>query len=162
MIQSEVLRYRFIDGHKQVWLIDLMYGVLGVSRSGFYDWAGRDPSWRAQANVLLNGRIHDIFLRHRQRYGSPRIVDELRDEGIACSENRVARRMRILELKAIQARKFKVTTDSNHTKPVARDLIEQDFAATAPNQKWCSDITYVCTNRCGCPGVRRRGHAQVP
>lgn len=140
------MRYRFIDGHKKVWPIDLMCGVLGVSRSGFYDWARRGPSRRAQANVLLDGRIHDIFSRHRQRYGSPRIVDELRDEGIACSENRVARRMRVLELKAIQARKFKVTTDSNHTKPVAPDLIKQDFTSTAPNQKWCSDITYVWTD----------------
>ena len=140
------MRYRFIDGHKKVWPIHLMCDVLSVSRSGYYDWAGRGPSRRAQANALLDGRIYDIFSRHRQRYGSPRITDDLRDEGIACSENRVARRMRVLELKAIQARKFKVTTDSNHTKPVAPDLIEQNFSASAPNQKWCGDITYVWTD----------------
>ena len=77
----------------------------------------------------------------------PGFTDALHDEGTACSENRVARRMRALGLKAIQAKKFKVTTDSNHAKPVAPDLIEQDFTATAPNQKWSSDITYVWTDQ---------------
>jgi transposase InsO family protein len=140
------MRYRFVDGHKKVWPIHLMCDVLSVSRSGYYDWVSRGPSQRAQANRLLDGRIRDIYARHRQRYGSPRIADELRDGGIACSENRIARRMRLLELKAIQARKFKVTTDSNHSRPVAPDLIDQDFTAQAPNQKWCSDITYVWTD----------------
>jgi hypothetical protein len=59
------MRYRFIDGHKKVWPIDLMCDVLSVSRSGYYDWAGRGPSRRAQANALLDGRIYDIFSRHR-------------------------------------------------------------------------------------------------
>ena len=79
--------------------------------------------------------------------GAPRITDELDDESIECSENRVARRMRVLGLQAIQAKKFKVTTDSNHPHPVAPDLIEQDFSTEAPNQKWASDITYVWTDK---------------
>jgi len=70
----------------------------------------------------------------------------LHDEGIECSENRVARRMRRLGLKAIQAKRFKVTTDSNHSKPIAPDLLEQDFCAAGPNQKWTSDISYVWTD----------------
>ena len=70
----------------------------------------------------------------------------MHDDGIGCSENRVARRMRALGLRAIQAKKFKVTTDSNHSNPVAPDLIEQDFSAAVPNQKWTSDITYVWTD----------------
>ena len=141
------MRYRFIDTHKKAWPINLMCGVLCVSRSGFYHWAGREPSRRAQANRTVDRRIREIFVQHRQRYGAPRITDALHDEGSACSENRVARRMRALGLKAIQAKKFKVTTDSNHSKPVAPDLIEQDFSAAAPNQKWTSDITYVWTDQ---------------
>jgi transposase InsO family protein len=117
-----------------------MCSTLNVSRSGYYDWSGRRPSARAQANQTLDERIQVIFARHRQRYGAPRIVTELQDEGVECSENRVARRMQILELKAVQAKKFKVTTDSNHKKPVAPDLLEQDFSASAMNQKWTSDI----------------------
>ncbi len=74
------------------------------------------------------------------------MTDELHDDGIECSENRVARRMQALGLRAIQAKKFKITTDSNHSKPVAPDLIEQDFSAAAPNEKWVSDISFVWTD----------------
>jgi putative transposase len=141
------MRYRFIDAHKKVWPVNLMCGVLDVSSSGYYDWTKRGPSRRALSNRVLDRRIGEIFSCHRQRYGAPRIADTLRDESIQCSENRVARRMRTLGLRAIQAKKFKVTTDSNHSKPVAADLIEQDFSAQAPNQKWTSDISYVWTDQ---------------
>ena len=140
------MRYRFIDAYKKAWPIILMCGVLNVSRSGFYDWAARGPSRRTQSNRKLDSRIRTIFSRHKQRYGAPRITTDLHDEGVKCSENRVARRMRALGLRAIQAKKFKVTTDSNHTKPVAPDLLEQDFSATATNEKWVSDISYVWTD----------------
>ena len=140
------MRYRFVDEYKKTWPVNLMCSVLSVSRSGYYDWTGRCPSERVQSNRALDRRIGELFACHRQRYGVPRITDALHDEGIECSENRVARRMRALGLKAIQAKKFKVTTDSNHSKPVAPDLIEQDFSAAAPNQKWTSDITYIWTD----------------
>lgn len=140
------MRYRFIDTHKKVWPINLMCGVLDVSRSGFYHWQGRGPSRQAWTNKKLDNRIRELFARHKQRYGAPRLTDDLHDEGIACSENRVARRMRRLGLRAIQAKKFKVTTDSNHSKPVAPDLIEQDFTAGSPNEKWVSDISYIWTD----------------
>ena len=140
------MRYRFIDEHKKAWPVNLMCGALSVSRSGYYDWTGRGPSRREQSNRELDRRIGEIFAHHRQRYGVPRITEALHDEGIDCSENRVARRMQALGLKAIQAKKFKVTTDSNHSKPVAPDLIEQDFSAAAPNQKWTSDISTVWTD----------------
>ena len=140
------MRYRFIDAHKKAWPVNLMSGVLNVSSSGYYDWRGRGLSGRAQSNRELDSRIRKIFSRHQQRYGAPRITTDLHDEGIECSENRVARRMRALGLRAIQAMKFKVTTDSNHSRPVAADLIEQDFHAEAPNEKWVSDISYVWTD----------------
>lgn len=140
------MRYRFIDTHKKAWPVTLMCGVLNVSASGYYDWALRLPSQRDQANQALDQRIKALFVHHRQRYGAPRLADALRDEGFACSENRIARRLGVLEIKAIAAKKFKVTTDSSHNKPVAPDLLEQDFTACAPNQKWTSDITYIWTD----------------
>ena len=140
------MRYRFIDTHKKAWPVNLMCGVLDVSRSSYYHWRTRGPSQQECSNRELDSRIRELFVRHKQRYGAPRITDDLHDEGIACSENRVARRMRALGLKAIQAKKFKVTTDSNHSKSVAPDLIEQDFSAEEPNQKWTSDVTYVWTD----------------
>lgn len=140
------MRYRFIDAQKKAWPVSLMCDVLRVSRSGYYDWTGRSLSQGAQANRKLDQRIRAIFAHHRQRYGVPRVTEVLHDEGSKCSTNRVARRMQALGLKAIQAKKFKVTTDSTHAKPVAPDLIEQDFRAAAPNQKWVSDISYVWTD----------------
>jgi transposase InsO family protein len=139
------MRYRFIEKQQKAWPITLMCGVLGVSRSGYYDWTARDLRQGIRSNIVLDRRIREIFTEHRQRYGAPRITEALHDEGMTCSENRVARRMRALGLEAIQAKKFTVTTDSTHAKPVAPDLIEQDFRAAAPNQKWTSDITYVWT-----------------
>ncbi len=140
------MRYRFIDAHKKVWPITLMCAVLKVSRSGYYEWCDRPPSDRDRANAVLDNEIQAVFEEHRERYGSPRITDELNDRGIACSKNRVARRMQTRGFRAVQRRKFKVTTDSSHDKPVAEDLIEQDFAASEPNEKWVSDITYVWTD----------------
>ncbi|MEO8327104.1 MAG: IS3 family transposase [Nitrospirota bacterium] len=139
------MRYRFVDKHKKAWPVTLMCGVLDISRSGYYDWTGRGLSRHVLSNSKLDKRIREVFTGHRQRDGAPRITDALHDEGLECSENRMARRMRVLGLKAIQAKKFKITTDSNHAKPVAPDLIKQDFNAAAPNQKWTSDITYVWT-----------------
>lgn len=140
------MRYRFIDEHKKVWPVTLMCGVVSVSRSGYYHWSTRVLSHRRLVNVVLDRQIREIFTTHRQRYGTPRITATLHEEGVMCSRNRVARRMGSMGLKAIQAKKFKVTTDSAHGKPVMPDRLEQDFHATAPNQKWTSDITYVWTD----------------
>lgn len=122
-----------------------MCRVLEVSTTGYYDWRNRPPGVRACANQLLDEHIQEVFHQHKSRYGSPRIVDELNDKGISCSENRIARRMQILGLQAVQTKKFKVTTDSEHDKPVAANLLQQDFTAEEPNQKWVSDITYIWT-----------------
>lgn len=140
------MRYRFIDTHKKVWPVNLMCKVLQVARSGYYSWLKRPDGARTVSNRTLDAEIRRIFAEHKQRYGAPRIVDELNDQGIPCSKNRVARRMKVLGLRGIQAKKFKVTTDSNHNKPVAPDLIGQNFTATLPNEKWVSDITYLWTD----------------
>src|SRR5271156_4067274 len=88
-----------------------------------------------------------IFARplHCRTYGSPRMTRELRDDGITIGRHRVARLMRENALKARQRRRFKRTTDSLHAFPVAPNLLNQDFNATGPNQKWGADISYVWT-----------------
>ena len=139
------MRYQFIEKQKKAWPITLMCAVLSVSRSGYYDWAVRDLSDQSRSTQELDTRIQAIFAKHRHRYGAPRITKTLHHEGVRCSENRITRRMRALNLRAIQAKKFKVTTDSQHAKPVAPDLLKQDFCAGTPNQKWTTDITYVWT-----------------
>ena len=140
------MRYRFVDTHKKTWPVRLMCRVLNISTSGYYDWRGRSESAQSRSNRVLDSQIRQIYDEHKQRYGVPRITDELKDRRLRCSENRVARRMQKLGLKGIQAKKFKRTTDSDHDKPAAPDLIEQDFTALAANQKWVSDLTYIWTD----------------
>jgi len=139
------MRYQFIERYKKAWPVDLMCRVLEVSTTGYYDWGKRSPGVCAASNQALDEHIRHVFHQHKGRYGSPRVVDELNDNGITCSENRVARRMQALGLQAVQTKKYKVTTDSEHDKPVAPNLLQQDFTAEGPNRKWVSDITYIWT-----------------
>lgn len=120
--------------------------MFSIDRSGYYAWLKRKPGKRQQANELLDKKIIDIFNVHKGRYGAKRITDELRDGGEMCSKNRVAKRMRHLGLRAKAKKKFKMTTDSKHNLPVAPNLLNRDFYASKPNQKWCGDISYVWTD----------------
>lgn len=120
--------------------------MLSVSRSGYYAWCNHSPSCRAKANAQLDKEIKDIYMENKKRYGSPRITRELKKRSVSCSHTRVERRMKAMGLKAIAKRKFKVTTDSSHHSPVYENILGRDFTATAVNQKWVSDITYIATD----------------
>jgi transposase InsO family protein len=120
--------------------------MFSIERSGYYAWLKRKPGIRAKLNEELDKKIIRIFNKHQSRYGAKRITDELRESGETCSKNRVARRMKHLGLRAKAKKKFKVTTDSKHNLPVAPNLLNRDFTAHAPNQKWCGDISYVWTD----------------
>lgn len=85
-------------------------------------------------------------MKNKQRYGVPRITRALNAQSIQCSHTRIERRMKFMGLKAIAKRKFKVTTDSTHNKPVFKNILNRDFTTTAINQKWMGDITYVATD----------------
>ena len=122
-----------------------MCSVLGVSRSSYYNWLSALPSKREQANKILDEKIKVIYMENRQRYGSPRITRVLQSQSIGCSHTRVERRMKKMGLKAIAKRKFKVTTDSAHNKPLYENILARDFSTSAINQKWVSDITYIFT-----------------
>ncbi|MEJ2376442.1 MAG: IS3 family transposase, partial [Pseudolabrys sp.] len=124
----------------------MMCRCLAVSRSGYYDWRTRPPSARAQANERLTDDIRRIHQEHKGRVGAPRLTRHLREEGQRVGKNRVAGLMRSEGLRAKAARKYKATTNSNHSLPVAPNLLEQDFTAAAANQKWVSDITYIATD----------------
>lgn len=134
-----------IRRHEENHAVALMCRVLDVSRSGYYDWRNRPLSARAQANQRLTADIRRIHQEHKGRVGAPRITRHLREEGQRVGKNRVAHLMSSEGLRAKAARKYKATTNSNHTLPVAPNLLEQDFSAAAPNQKWVSDITYIAT-----------------
>lgn len=126
-----------------------MCRVLGVSRSGYYNWVKRQeepPSTREMANQELAAAIKSAFVRSRNTYGSPRIHAELKSTGTMCSLNRVARLMRKMGIKARKPHLYKVTTtNSKHNYPVAPNTLNRQFWAAGPNEKWVGDITYVKT-----------------
>lgn len=120
--------------------------MLLIERSGYYAWLKCSPGDRAKSNEVLDKKIILIFNQHQSRYGAKRITDELHDVGAAGSKNRVARRMKQLGVRAKAKKKFKITTDSKHHLPVASNVLNRDFTAEAPNQKWYGDISYVWTD----------------
>ncbi|MCK8826569.1 IS3 family transposase [Natroniella acetigena] len=139
------MKYGFIREHRNEFPITRMCQVLGVSRSGYYSWLNRKPSKRKQENYKLKLRIAQIYSESRGSYGSPRIYKQLKKEGFKCNKKRIERLMRVLGLKAIQKRKFRVTTDSNHNLPIKENLLERKFDVTEKNKVWVSDITYIST-----------------
>lgn len=104
------------------------------------------PSQREQANKILDEQIKVIYMQHKHRYGSPRITRALKAQSVFCSHTRVERRMKKMGLKAIATRKFRVTTDSQHSQPVFENILNRDFSTTGINQKWAGDVTYVATD----------------
>jgi putative transposase len=137
--------FPFIEQHKNTWPIRLLCETLGVSFQGFYAWRSRPRSAQQQRRDQLLVEIRAVHGEFKQRYGSPRIHAELRARGLACSENTVASLMRDNVIRAKTARKFRNTTDSNHPLPVADNLLDRQFAAQQPNQRWLGDITYIPT-----------------
>lgn len=122
-----------------------MCKVLDVYRSGYYAWLKRPDSERKHRRRALKKRIHEIFLTSRRLYGSPKITQVLRDEGIRVGQKTVADIMRESGLKSRTVRKYKATTNSKHNHPVSDNVLNQTFRAERPNQVWMSDITYVWT-----------------
>jgi len=140
------VKYDFIKAHEDKYSVTRMCSLLSVSRSGYYAWVNHKPSIRELENINLDYKISSIFTNNKQRYGSPRITRELRKNGETCSYNRVASRMKVLNLKALAKKKFKVTTDSEHSKPVFENILNRGFNTTQINQKWAGDITYIATD----------------
>ena len=125
-----------------------MCGVLEVAVSGYYAWRRRPVSRQTQANAALLVAIRRIYTASQGTYGSPRIWAELQANGERCAEKRVARLMQQAQIRARTKGKRKVvTTDSRHALPVAANTLNQAFRATAPNQKWVGDITYIATRQ---------------
>ncbi|MCP4403006.1 MAG: IS3 family transposase, partial [bacterium] len=144
--QSKPMRYQFIENHREEFPVRRMCKVLAVSPGGYYAWRQRPVSELKMANEKLVEQIREIHAEFKGKYGSPRIHQELRDEKkIRCSENRVARLMRENGIQAVHKRRFRVTTKSNPAHPTEPNLLDREFTAEKPNQKWTSDITYIRT-----------------
>jgi putative transposase len=122
-----------------------MCRLLEVSSSGYYAWRVRPESQRAQTDRELTRVIRHLHAESKGVYGSPKMRDELKDDGYHYGRHKVARLMRLAGLRGCPKRRFKVTTERDPSHPVAQNLLQQDFTAKAPNQRWASDITYIST-----------------
>ena len=139
------MRYAFIAEHSGQFAVTELCRVVGVAPSGYYAWRQRPASQRQADNERLVERIRQVHQASRQTYGSPRITVELREGGEGCNHKRVERLMRLHGIRAKSPRRFVRTTDSNHSQPVADNLLNQQFEAEAPNRVWTADITYIDT-----------------
>jgi len=141
------MKYQFIEDHRGEFPVARMRSVLEVSTSGYYAWRTQPQSHRDRENQKLVEQIREIHAESRETYGSPRIHADLADQGIKCNKKRVERLMRIHGIRAKQYKRRRVqTTDSAHDLPVAPNVLNREFEADAPNQKWVTDITYVPTD----------------
>jgi putative transposase len=122
-----------------------MCEFLGVSRSGYYDWLHRLPTAIEQEDKELIEIIKILFEKGRGNYGTRRLKKELIKQGQCISRRRIGRLMRLAGLACKTKRKFKATTNSKHHLPIAPNLLNRDFCAISPNQKYVGDITYVHT-----------------
>jgi transposase InsO family protein len=126
-----------------------MCRALSVSTSGFYAWRKRPPSEREEHDVQVRRHLVALHKASNGLYGSRRLLRDLRDIGEPCSRGRVIRLMRAEEIRGKRRRRFRVTTQSEHDKPVAENLLDRHFSPAEieePNRAWAGDITYVWTN----------------
>jgi putative transposase len=134
-----------VRDHQAVYPVATMCRVLRVSPSGFYAWMKRGPSVRAQADAALLDQLRDFHARSDGTYGAPRLLADLREVAIRVGQKRIARLLREAGLQGVSRRRGVRTTRRGPAETPAADLVQRDFAATAPNQLWVADITYIPT-----------------
>jgi putative transposase len=138
------VKYACIQANRAQFPISLMCRVLGVSRSGFYAAQNHGPRQKERADRKLLVEIRSIHRSSKRRYGSPRVHEELKAQGVHCGRKRVERLMREDGLRAKKKRRFRGTTDSNHTHPIAPNHLARQFdveAVEGVDRTWVGDIT---------------------
>ena len=139
------MKFAFISGEKVAFPVAALCRVLAVSASGYYAHQRRSVSQHQARDQNLAKRVCAIHTANRRRYGSPRIHAELKAAGECVGRKRVARLMREQNLAARTRRRFRTTTDSKHSFPIAPNVLDRDFTASAPDQVWVTDITFLWT-----------------
>lgn len=142
------MRFQFIKENEDAFEVAVMCETFNVSRSGYYSWKKRPVSATSQRAESLTAEIEEIHHKRKEVYGSPRVHQELLDRGHECCVNTVAKLMRIAGIRAKTKKKFIATTNSNHDRPVAENVLNREFdSATQPNEIWLNDITYIWTDQ---------------
>ena len=139
------VKFGFVAKHRGTWPVDVLCEGLGISRSGFYAWRRRPQSVRARTDAAILQTIRASFVLSDSTYGARRMIDEVRDAGHVCSRERVARLMRGAALRA-RPRRRALPNDTGVRAIIAPNVLDRAFTATAPNQKWVADFTYIWTS----------------
>jgi len=139
------VKYAFMVTHQREFRVTPMCKALSVSRSGYYAWRERPESQRSQANRVLVGQIKALHHKTREAYGAVKMWHLLRAQGIRCGRHRVARLRRAYGIQTRRHRRFKLTTQSQHSYPVAPNRLAQRFAVARPDRVWAGDITFIAT-----------------
>jgi putative transposase len=138
--------FGFIAKHRGIWPVSWMCDALGVSRSGFFAWLTRAPSARAKSDDAVAARVRHSFLQSDRTYGARRVWRDVLEGGVRCGLHRIERLMRIQALKARpRRRRLPPDTGERISGAIAPNILDRRFQATAPNQKWAADFTYIWT-----------------
>ncbi len=133
--------FEFIESEKATYPVRVVCRTLGASKSGYYEWRERPPSARALRREELASKVADVHASSRCTYGSPRVHEQLVQQGEVVSEKTVASVMQEIGLVARPRRRFKATTDSRFTERIAPNLLSRNFEVTRPNEVWVTDVT---------------------
>ena len=139
------MRYAWIRQHQSDYPVQVMCRVLEVGASGYYDWRDRSPSARTQRHQQIAQAAARSYFESHRIYGYRKVHQDLQAEGVPCGEDTVRQVLRENGLYSRIRRKFVRTTDSNHSAPIADNILNRDFSAERPNEKWVADITYIAT-----------------
>lgn len=141
------MKYGFVRDHASHYPVNMRCRLLGVQRSAYYDWRDRPGQVIAPAALTMRRRMQERFAVARGSLGSRTMMNNLREEGFEIGRDRARRLMKTLKLTLRQQRKYRATTDSNHSLPVAENVLNRAFCPPAPNQVWGTDITYLWTQQ---------------
>jgi len=144
------MKFAFIHAEKASFSVSALCRVLGVTRQGYYAYTARPISDRVTRDSELHQYVRTAFAESEQRYGSPRILRQLRREGRPASKRRVERAMRAMGLYARRRHRSRVTTAANAAHPVEPNVLARNFEAKRPNERWVTDITYIWTDEGWC------------
>ena len=138
------MKFQFIAEHRGIWRVAWMCGALGVSRSGFHAWLIRPPSQRARDDEVIGAKVRASHVGSYRTYGARRVWHDLLAEGISCGLHRIERLMQAQGLRA-RPRRRGLPEDQGDRSVIAGNVLDRQFTADRPNQKWVADFTYIWT-----------------
>lgn len=139
------MRFAFIAKHRNIWPVSWLREALDVSRSGFHAWLRRGPNARAQSDEDLTAKVRASFVGSARTYGARRVWRDVLADGVACGLHKIERLMRANALRARPRRRALPKDEGCRSPVVAPNVLDRQFAAERPNQKWIADFTYIWT-----------------